>query len=87
DQNYPNPFNPSTVIRFSLPKEGAVKLQVFDITGSLVKTLLDEGVRAGNKEVVWDGTNETGVKVASGMYLYRLESASFVATRKMLLLK
>jgi hypothetical protein len=87
DQNYPNPFNPSTVIRFSLPKEGPVKLQVFDITGSLVKTLLDEAVRAGNKEVTWDGTNQAGVKVASGMYLYRLESANFVATKKMLLLK
>ncbi|HTX98875.1 MAG TPA: T9SS type A sorting domain-containing protein [Bacteroidota bacterium] len=87
DQNYPNPFNPSTVIRFSLPKESPVKLQVFDITGALVKTLLDEAVRPGNKEVVWDGTNQAGMKVASGMYLYRLESENFVAAKKMLLLK
>ena len=64
-----------------------VKLQVFDITGALVKTLLNEGVRAGNTEVVWDGTNQSGVKVASGMYLYRLESSTFVAAKKMLLLK
>lgn len=87
DQNYPNPFNPSTLIRFSLPKESPVKLQVYDVTGSLVKTLLNEAVRAGNKEVTWDGTNASGAKVASGMYLYRLETSSFTATKKMLLLK
>jgi hypothetical protein len=87
DQNYPNPFNPSTVIRFSLPTEQQVKLEVYDITGALVKTILNEAVRAGNKEVTWDGTNYAGARVASGMYFYRLQAGSFVATRKMLLLK
>jgi hypothetical protein len=87
DQNYPNPFNPTTVIRFSLPKEDNVKLEVYDITGSLVKTILNEAVRAGNKEVTWDGTNYAGAKVASGMYFYRLQAGTFVASHKMLLLK
>jgi hypothetical protein len=87
NQNYPNPFNPSTSIRFSVPKEGRVKIEVYDVTGSLVKTVLDEAVRVGNKEVVWDGTNSSGSKVASGMYLYRLQSDDFVAVKKMIMLK
>jgi hypothetical protein len=87
EQNYPNPFNPTTVIRFSLPKEDHVKLEVYDITGSLVKTILNEAVRVGNKEVTWDGTNYAGAKVASGMYFYRLQAGTFVASHKMLLLK
>jgi hypothetical protein len=86
-QNYPNPFNPTTNIRFSLPTESHVKLEVYDITGALVKTILNEAVRAGNKEVAWDGLNNAGAKVASGMYLYRLEAGNFVSARKMLLLK
>jgi hypothetical protein len=86
-QNYPNPFNPSTVIRFSLPTEQPVKLDVYDMTGGLVKTLINQGVRAGNMEVTWDGTNASGMKVASGMYLYRVQAGSFVAAKKMLLLK
>ena len=88
EQNYPNPFNPSTKIRFALPKEEHVRLQIFDVTGALVKTLLNEAVRAGNMEVTWDGTNQAGTKVTSGMYFYRLEAgSSFLATKKMLLLK
>jgi hypothetical protein len=87
DQNYPNPFNPSTVIRFALPSEGHVKLEVFDMTGALVKTIIDEGLRAGNMEVTWDGTNTGGSKVASGIYLYRLQSGGFVSTKKMVMLK
>ncbi len=87
DQNYPNPFNPTTSIRFSVPKEGQVKLDVYDMTGSLVKTILDEAVRSGNKEVVWDGTNNSGAKVASGMYLYRIQSNNFTAVKKMIMLK
>ena len=88
NQNYPNPFTPTTKIRFELPKEEHVKLQVFDITGALVKTILNEAVRAGNMEVTWDGTNGSGAKVTSGMYFYRLAAGnSFVSTRKMILLK
>lgn len=60
NQNYPNPFNPTTNIRFSVPKEEHVKLQIFDITGALIKTLVDEAIRSGNVEVTWDGTNMSG---------------------------
>ncbi len=88
EQNYPNPFNPSTKIRFALPKEEHVKLEIFDVTGALVKTLLNEAVRAGNMEVTWDGTNTNGARVTSGMYFYRLVAgSSFVTSKKMLLLK
>ena len=86
-QNYPNPFNPTTSIRFSLPSEQHVKLDVYDMTGALVKTILNEAVRGGNKEVTWDGTNASGAKVASGMYFYRLQAGSFNSAKKMLLLK
>ena len=86
-QNYPNPFNPSTNIRFSLPTEQRVKLQVFDVTGSLVKTILDEAISAGNREAAWDGTNTAGAKVASGMYLYRIQTGNFTAVKKMVMLK
>jgi hypothetical protein len=87
NQNYPNPFNPSTVIRFSLPTEQQVKLDVYDMSGALVKTVLNEAVRAGNKEVTWDGTNGSGAKVASGVYLYRLQAGSFTSVKKMIMLK
>jgi hypothetical protein len=87
DQNYPNPFNPSTVIRFALPQEEFVRLDVYDITGSLVKTLVDQTLRAGTMEVTWDGSNRTGAKVASGVYLYRLQAGDFTSIKKMVMLK
>jgi hypothetical protein len=87
EQNYPNPFNPSTQIRFSLPKETRVRLDVYDVTGQLVKSLLNEGVTAGNKELTWDGTNNKGAKVSTGMYIYRLQADTFVSSKKMLLIK
>lgn len=87
NQNYPNPFNPTTNIRFSLPKDERVTLQVFDVTGALVKTVLDETISAGNREVTWDGTNASGAKVASGMYLYRMQAGNFATTKKMVLMK
>jgi hypothetical protein len=87
NQNYPNPFNPSTTIRFSIPQETKVKLVVYDMTGAVVKTILNDALSAGNKEATWDGTNSNGAKVATGMYIYRLEAGNFTATKKMLLLK
>lgn len=87
NQNYPNPFNPTTNIRFSLPTEQHVKLEVYSITGALVKTILNESISAGNKEVAWDGTATSGEKVASGMYLYRLQAGNFVSVKKMVMLK
>jgi phosphodiesterase/alkaline phosphatase D-like protein len=85
--NYPNPFNPTTTVRFSMPEAGKVKLVVFNILGQRVKTLIDGELEAGFHQLMWNATNNNGLKVASGVYLYRIEAGSFVKTRKMLLLK
>ena len=84
---YPNPFNPSTTISFDLPKREAVKLTVFDITGRVVRTLLDKQLAAGTHHVTWDGKNEAGHPVASGVYLFRLSTPDYRQTVKGTLLK
>jgi hypothetical protein len=81
-QNYPNPFNPITKIRYSLPEISYVKLTIYDLTGRLVKTLVNETQQAGEKSVVWNARD-----VASGIYIYRIQSGEFTQTRKMVLLK
>ncbi len=86
-QNYPNPFNPSTTISFEIPDESQVKLAVYSSNGELVKTLLNEQKSAGKYTVVWDSKNNSGEKVAAGVYFYRLSSKDFVQTKSMLLLK
>jgi len=86
-QNYPNPFNARTVINYSLPKDSEVKIDIYNILGQRVKTVVDEYQLAGYKTVVWDGTNEKGSTVASGIYLYRIQAGDFTSSRKMLLLK
>jgi hypothetical protein len=87
EQNFPNPFNANTLIRFSVPRESHVRLDVFDILGRRVKTLVDERLTAGYKQVTWDGRNEHGDQVASGVYFYRIKSDESQKTRKMVLLK
>jgi len=88
EQNYPNPFNSSTVIRFALPTAADVELAIFNLAGQQVATLV-QGVRAaGEYTVNWDGTDENGNELASGVYLYRLwASKQQVETRKLLLLR
>jgi len=89
-QNSPNPFNPSTEINYSLPVNTSpvhVTIKVFDLRNHLVRTLLDEFKDAGSYLVSWDGTNEEGALVASGIYLYRMNAGAFSKTRKMILLK
>ena len=85
--NYPNPFNPETAIRFDLPQAETVRLEVFDLLGQHVRTLVDGWRAAGLHEVLWNGRNEMGAKVGSGLYFYRLRAGNFVQTRRMLLLK
>ncbi len=87
DQNYPNPFNPSTTIRFALPKDAMVSLKVYDVLGREVRTLVNERVSAGYQQVVWDGRNQFGAQVASGMYIYRITAGEFISIKKMMMLK
>ncbi len=86
-QNYPNPFNPQTTIQYTLPKTGKVRLEVYNMLGQVVRTLVDDVQKTGTHEVVWDGLDQTGAKVTSGVYLYRLESLDRVAIRKLILVK
>jgi hypothetical protein len=86
-QNYPNPFNPNTTIRYALKQSTRVTLTVYNLLGQEVRTLVNARQEAGYKTVIWDGLNNQGRKVASGIYLYRLEAGDFVKTRKMVLMK
>jgi hypothetical protein len=87
EQNYPNPFNPATTLKYTLKENAKVTLKVYNVLGQLVKTLVNEKQTAGFKTVTWDGTNEAGVKVSSGIYIYRIEAKNFVQSRKMILMK
>ncbi|MCB2230820.1 T9SS type A sorting domain-containing protein [bacterium] len=86
-QNYPNPFNPTTTISYSLPRQSEVELIVLNVLGQKVVTLVDETKPAGTWNVVWDGSNSHGEKVASGVYFYRLVTDGQTQSRKMILLK
>ncbi|MBI3587541.1 MAG: T9SS type A sorting domain-containing protein [Ignavibacteriales bacterium] len=86
-QNYPNPFNPSTTIRFGLPREGYVRIKIFDEAGKEIARLADETKSAGSYMVTWDGRDSRGVVVPSGAYFYRIEAQGYASTRKMVLLK
>ncbi len=86
-QNYPNPFNPTTSIGFELSQSADVVLSVYNVTGQLVKTLATGTLQAGAHTVSWDGRNELGAVVPSGVYLYRLEAGDFTHTKQLLLLK
>jgi len=86
-QNVPNPFNPSTQVSFALPTAAKVNLSIYNVLGQHVKTLVDTDMRAGYQTVTWDGTDNTGHTVASGVYFYKLNAGDFTATKKMLMLK
>ncbi len=87
DQNYPNSFNPRTTIRFALAREGRARLTIYDVAGRRVRQLVDAVLRPDVYRVEWDGTGDHGGPVASGVYLYRLETEGFVASRKMMLVR
>ena len=86
-QNYPNPFNPETTIKYALPKSVDVEITIYNILGQKVKTLLNEPQKAGFKKAEWDGTNDYGLKVGSGVYICRLRAGDFVDQMKMVFLK
>ncbi|HRY83604.1 MAG TPA: FlgD immunoglobulin-like domain containing protein, partial [Candidatus Cloacimonadota bacterium] len=87
NQNYPNPFNPETTISFNLPKAGAASLNVYNVKGQLVKTLVNGELAFGNHSIVWNGTDNNGAAVSSGVYYYRLNAGNNTETRKMVLVK
>jgi len=85
--NYPNPFNPTTTISFALAKDGHVVLDIFNIKGQRVKTLLNEEVSSGLHKIIWNGDDQNGRTVGSGVYFYKMTTNEYDSTRKMLLLK
>ncbi len=86
-QNYPNPFNPSTTMQFTLPEQSEVTLNIYNIMGQLVRTLVNRKLPVGSHSVVWDGQDERAMFVSSGLYISRLIAGDFVEQRKMLLVK
>jgi hypothetical protein len=86
-QNYPNPFNPSTTVSYSLPEGEMVTLDIYNILGHKVRTLVSENKSAGNFTAVWDGLDDRGNQMPNGVYFYRLQAGAFLETRKMVLLK
>jgi hypothetical protein len=86
-QNYPNPFNPSTIIRYELSKAARVQLVIYNLAGKKVRMLVEAHQEPGNKHVAWDGADEAGERVSSGIYIYRLETEGFTAARKLTVLK
>ncbi|HEX5133301.1 MAG TPA: Ig-like domain-containing protein [Candidatus Krumholzibacteria bacterium] len=87
EQNVPNPFNPTTTIKYALAADGPVSLVIYDVAGRRVRELVNEKQRADVYKLSWDGTDDRGQRVASGMYFYKLSAGSYHQTRKMLLLK
>jgi hypothetical protein len=86
-QNAPNPFNPTTSIKFTIAEDSYVTLAVYDVSGRRIRTLVDRDLKANFYRVEWDGRNDEGRRVTSGMYFYRLHAGSFVRSRKMILLR
>jgi C1A family cysteine protease len=87
NQNHPNPFNLQTNITYSVSKSGRVNLTIYDLLGRRVRTLVDENQSPGEKSVEWDGRDDKGNIVASGIYFFKIETANFIETKKMMLLK
>ena len=86
-QNYPNPFNPSTRIDYYLPRETLVTMSIYDVRGALVRTLVDEPVGVGHHSLVWEGKDNNGNRVGSGVYFYRLRAGKKVITKKLVVVK
>ena len=86
-QNFPNPFNPSTTIKFDMKAKGLVTIRIYNVAGGLVRTLVNEARDAGAYSAIWDGRNNIGADIASGIYFYKMETAGFQATKKLVLLR
>jgi parallel beta-helix repeat protein len=87
-QNYPNPFNPSTTVTFNVPNDGEkVRLEIYNVTGQLVRVLADKEYIAGQHQATWDGTGERGERFGSGIYFLRMKTGTFVSVKKMIMVK
>jgi len=86
-QNYPNPFNPFTRISYSLPKDCEVRLNIYNVLGQRVRVLVNESKKAGYYYAIWDGKDEGGRQVGSGIYFFRMEAGDFKSTKKMVLIR
>jgi hypothetical protein len=86
-RNYPNPFNPSTSIAYEITEPGHVQLNIYNIKGELIRTLVDAPQTAQSYTVTWDGTDNVGNPISSGVYFYQMQSGKNTSTRKMLLMK
>ncbi len=87
EQNYPNPFNPQTTIGFSLPRSAIVTIDIYNLLGERVRMLVSRTMPPGRHAVVWDGRDDNGGEVSSGVYFYRIQADDFSATKKMLLMR
>jgi hypothetical protein len=85
--NYPNPFNPETTIKFSLNTTERTLIEVYNIKGEKVKTLVDENLSAGQHSIIWNGTDDAGKSVSSGVYFYKIYATDYTSVKKMILLK
>ncbi len=85
--NYPNPFNPQTTIAFDLPEAQDVRLMVYDIKGRLIKELVSKQMEAGSHTVLWNGTDRSGHRMASGVYFYQINAGPLHETKRMMLVK
>ena len=85
--NYPNPFNPTTTISYDLPENTRVVLRIYDTRGQEVRSLVDEFQESGYRNVRWDGKDDRGICVSSGLYMYKISAGDFTSSRKCLLMK
>jgi hypothetical protein len=86
-QNYPNPFNPTTTIKYSIARAASVRLVIYNVTGQRIRTLVDDTKPAGTYSEVWDGRNDGGRSVATGIYFYRFMAGDYSEVKKMILLR
>jgi len=86
-QNYPNPFNPTTQIKYDLPEDALVTINIYDLMGRSIKSLVNSQQSAGYRSIQWNATNNLGEPVSAGMYIYTIQAGQFRQTKKMVLLK
>ena len=87
NQNYPNPFNPITRIDYNMPENGNASIEVIDVKGYHIRTLVNDYVQIGSRSIVWDARNDNGEKVPAGIYFYTFKLNNYIQTQKMVLLK